>query len=518
MLTVAYATQTRLRLERIDASEFATDGTLKVYASVVELEGNVVEDKAAPQFTLKVNGKSVGKPEKATRFSTAGEPLDLVLVVESSALYGPQKVVAPPPAPPPSPLPKNRKGAKAPKPPARTPGKRGQKTPPAAPTPSAPSVKHSGEEPLDKVKDAVRQLLESLSPKVRVLVIDYGGGVTPHPPFRPAPAASGPVDELSPDDESGDLRLTDALNAALVELNKPRADAEATPRKLIVVVSDGLNSQMDRKTFRALGDMAARKHVPIHTIAFSPNDERGPLLNLGELSKRSNGTFRWARNPEDLHNQIETLADELNKQYVLTFKLDLSSLEGKTFQLVCEDLVSNVFDPTGSPVAQASRRIPWWVWAAIASALLGGFTAFVLVRRGRRPKRRFPVKTGQAAAAPPPTAQRPAATAVPVAAAASPNLRGVIIIISGSLAGQRIPLGAAPVTVGKGPSTLQVNDDPTVSTRHAQIAPDRGTFVLTDLGSTNGTFVNNQKVTQPVRLSDGDLVRFGNTQIKFRIE
>lgn len=512
-LTVAYATQTRLRLERIDASDFATDGTLKVYASVVELEGNVVEDKAPPQFTLKVNGKSVGKPEKATRFSAAGEALDLVLVVESSALYGPQKVVAPPPAPPPPPAPKNKKGAKPPKSktPSKAPSKTGRKTPLPAASPSAPAVKHTGEEPLDKVKDAVRQLLEALSPKTRVLVIDYGGGVTPHPPFRPAPAASGPVDELSPDDESGDLRLVDALNAALIELNKPRADA-ATPRRLIVVVSDGLNSQMDRKTFRAVGDLAARQHIPIHAIAFSPNDERGPLLNLGELSKRSNGTFRWARTADDLHNQIETLADELNKQYVLTFKLDVSSLEGKTFQLVCEDLVSNIFDPTGSAVAQASRRLlPWWLWAALGAGLLLAGVIVLVVRQGRRPKKRFPVKTGQSQAAP----HHP----VPVPSVPSPSsARGVIIIVSGTLAGHRIPLSAAPLTVGKGPSTLQITDDPTVSTRHAQIVPDRGAFVLTDLGSTNGTFVNNQRVTQPVRLSDGDLVRFGNTQIKFRIE
>jgi pSer/pThr/pTyr-binding forkhead associated (FHA) protein len=95
---------------------------------------------------------------------------------------------------------------------------------------------------------------------------------------------------------------------------------------------------------------------------------------------------------------------------------------------------------------------------------------------------------------------------------------GMVIVISGALSGQRIAVGAQPLTVGKGPATLQITDDPAVSTRHAQIAIDRGMFVITDLGSTNGTFVNNQRITTPVRLSDGDLVRFGNTQIKFRVE
>ena len=78
--------------------------------------------------------------------------------------------------------------------------------------------------------------------------------------------------------------------------------------------------------------------------------------------------------------------------------------------------------------------------------------------------------------------------------------------------------GAQPVTIGKGPSTLQIADDPAVSTRHAELALRGGVFVVTDLGSTNGTFVNNQRITQPTRLGDGDLLRFGNTQMKFRAE
>jgi pSer/pThr/pTyr-binding forkhead associated (FHA) protein len=104
--------------------------------------------------------------------------------------------------------------------------------------------------------------------------------------------------------------------------------------------------------------------------------------------------------------------------------------------------------------------------------------------------------------------------AAPVRAATS----GVLIVVSGALAGQRITVGAQPVTIGKGPSTLQVSDDPTVSTRHAELVLRGGAFIVTDLGSTNGTFVNSQRISQPTRMSDGDLLRFGNTQMKFRTE
>ena len=43
-----------------------------------------------------MNGKTIGRPEKSQQFQGAGEPLDLVLIVESSALYGPKKIVVPP--------------------------------------------------------------------------------------------------------------------------------------------------------------------------------------------------------------------------------------------------------------------------------------------------------------------------------------------------------------------------------------------------------------------------------------
>ena len=510
----ADASKPRLRLERIDASSFESDGTVRVFASVVELEGTVDDGRAAPSFVLEMNGKKVGRPEKMQQFQGAAEPLDLVLVIESSALYGPPKVVVPPP-PPPAPKgkhePKTKRSAK------------GNKIAPEVLKQMVPT----GGEPLDKVKDAVHALLEGLSPRVRVLMIDYGADLTAHTPFRPAAALESDVDDLAPDGDAGDLSLSRALDAALVQLNKPRPDGKLA-RRLIVVISDGLNSQMDRKTFKTLGDQAARAHVPIHTIAFSPTDERGPLLNLGEISKRSNGTFRWARTADDLRAQIDTLTDELNKQYVLTYKIDARSLEGRTFQLRSEDLVSNalVYDSSGGSfgyVPATRPLVPWWLWALAGVVLFGGAAAAIVARRPKKQMKFSPYKN---TAAPTATAQRPAPQPMqplqPVGQTAPQPARaptrGLLIVVSGALAGTRVDVGAQPVTVGKGPSTIQVADDPTVSTRHAEVALRGGAFVVTDLGSTNGTFVNNQRIAQPTRLGDGDLLRFGNTQMKFRAE
>ena len=488
-------------------------------ASVVELEGAVDDGRAAPSFVLKMDGKTIGRPEKSQQFQGAAEPLDLVLIVESSALYGPKKIVVPPPPPP---LPKGKRDKSA-KP--KAPRGKGNKLAPAV-----KQVVPAGDEPpLDKVKDAVRALLDGLSARVRVLLIDYGADLTPHTPFRPAAAVEPDLDDLSPDGDAGDLALSRAIASAVVQLNKPRDDGKSA-RRLIVVISDGLNSQMDRKTFKTLGDTAAKAHVPIHTIAFSPTDERGPLLNLGEVSKRSNGTFRWARTAEDLRAQIDTLTDELNKQYVLTYKIDVRSLEGRTFELHCEELTSNAltYDSSGGSfgyVPATKPLVPWWLWALAAIVIGGGAIAIVIARRAPKKAMKFsPYKNAAHGASPtapaaPQSAPRPA---VPPQVAPTPVVRaptrGVLIVVSGELAGRRVDVGAQPITIGKGPATLQISDDPAVSTRHAELALRGGAFVVTDLGSTNGTFVNSQRIAQPTRLGDGDLLRFGNTQMKFRTE
>ncbi|MFQ5557715.1 MAG: FHA domain-containing protein, partial [Acidimicrobiales bacterium] len=58
-------------------------------------------------------------------------------------------------------------------------------------------------------------------------------------------------------------------------------------------------------------------------------------------------------------------------------------------------------------------------------------------------------------------------------------------------------------------------DDPNISRNHAEIRPDGTGFVITDLGSTNGTKVNGARITRH-RLVDGDRVSLGATVLDFR--
>jgi ABC-2 type transport system ATP-binding protein len=90
-----------------------------------------------------------------------------------------------------------------------------------------------------------------------------------------------------------------------------------------------------------------------------------------------------------------------------------------------------------------------------------------------------------------------------------------LAIVEGREAGREFPVTGTTL-IGRDPSADVVVADSEVSTRHASVAPDDGGVALEDLGSTNGTFVNGQRVTGPLRLQAGDRIQLGATVLEVR--
>jgi hypothetical protein len=79
------------------------------------------------------------------------------------------------------------------------------------------------------------------------------------------------------------------------------------------------------------------------------------------------------------------------------------------------------------------------------------------------------------------------------------------------LADHAVPLGEQPLTVGRASNNAVVLADETVSWHHAQIWIEGGVAWLRDLGSRNGTFLNDERVVGSTPMADGDVVRIGAT-------
>jgi len=94
------------------------------------------------------------------------------------------------------------------------------------------------------------------------------------------------------------------------------------------------------------------------------------------------------------------------------------------------------------------------------------------------------------------------------------NESWVLAIDSGERAGERLQL-VPEVRIGRSPQCeLKLNDD-FVSGIHAVLRHrSDGSWVITDAGSTNGTFVNTTKITEPTKVGLSDIIRIGDVQLR----
>ena len=92
------------------------------------------------------------------------------------------------------------------------------------------------------------------------------------------------------------------------------------------------------------------------------------------------------------------------------------------------------------------------------------------------------------------------------------QLPKTLTVTHGKQAGLQLPLGEG-ILIGRASDCQLLLDDDYVSTRHARISRTPTGYQVEDLGSTNGTFVNNQRVTAPTPFGIEDTLRIGRTMM-----
>ena len=130
----------------------------------------------------------------------------------------------------------------------------------------------------------------------------------------------------------------------------------------------------------------------------------------------------------------------------------------------------------------------------------------------RRSRNRAAKRGGRSPAPAPGPAPQPAAARHPPAASPPHSL----VITSGAMQGMVIALGTAPITLGRSGDNTVVLEDDFASGHHARFVPSGGRWYVEDLGSTNGTFIGEQRLTSPVPVSPGTAVTVGHTTMELR--
>lgn len=124
--------------------------------------------------------------------------------------------------------------------------------------------------------------------------------------------------------------------------------------------------------------------------------------------------------------------------------------------------------------------------------------------------------SGQARVATPPPARRRGKGTGSQPAARATSGPTQLVVTEGGLTGTRIGLTGAPVLIGRANDSTLVLEDDYASTRHARISLQDGTWVVEDLGSTNGTYLGQRKLDGPVQLEPGVPLRIGKTVLELR--
>jgi hypothetical protein len=461
MLTAGSASAgDKLRLERMDLTK---SPTLKLYLTFLDGEGRAITGRAKEDFKIVIDSADQGAAMGLQTFDESKEPINVAIVVEVG--------------------------------------------PPMAPV-------------LDDLKRSIAALCDSLPPKSKVALLGYAADTKYLTEALGSPAdAESAAKTMNIDNDNPEMHMMGAVRAALDKLGTAPKDE----RKLIVIFSDGLDVDMDARTFTSIGKRAQEAGVVIDTIGLNEFDP-AKLRNLGILAKQSIGVERVCKSATDISNHFNNIIDEVKKQYVATFDVPLAGGDGKTHNFAAtanngREQYSNNIDAKlpkpVRPITQKGGGSHWWLWLLIGLGAIGliGLIAWLVFRE--KPEQ-MPEEEPVAAAAPAAAPAGPMKTmALNVNVSGGAPAVGWIVATSGKHADQTFKLKPSRTLIGTGSDCDVKVEDQFMSSHHCEVRFENGNFKLFDLGSTNGIVVNDKKVREH-ELIDNDLFRLGRTEFKFK--
>jgi pSer/pThr/pTyr-binding forkhead associated (FHA) protein len=113
------------------------------------------------------------------------------------------------------------------------------------------------------------------------------------------------------------------------------------------------------------------------------------------------------------------------------------------------------------------------------------------------------------------------ASVPPRASAGTRKKRGqrgprTLVVTAGPLTGTKITLSDQPILIGRADDSTLVLTDDFASSRHARLTNRGGQWYVEDLGSTNGTYLDQQRVQGPLLVGPGQPIRIGQTALELR--
>ncbi|MCS6983545.1 MAG: VWA domain-containing protein [Leptospiraceae bacterium] len=301
-------------------------------------------------------------------------------------------------------------------------------------------------------------------------------------------------------------------------------------RDAIIIFTDG-REETSLIKMDDLVQRVERLQVPVFVAG---TGHRQKLKALTRLAKLSGGEAYHAASFQDLKKIFQLLQVIFQTNYIISYESKAEFRADKTqsellVQIVLPDASGKTYTEEDRyffyipelkkpiPVIEKSPLImPWDIrylfFLTGLSVLLLLVVIYLLLRHRKRTQESSlpPVEVEQS------SPREKKAEAVKPSQILPPTLQAYLVEKEGPHAGRRYRIGQSPIKLGSSQESDIVIQDGAVSLRHAMIEYRDGHFILYDLISENGTYLNGKKLLRPKRLHDFDEIQLGLTKFIFR--
>ncbi|MDB4959469.1 MAG: domain containing protein [Myxococcales bacterium] len=313
--------------------------------------------------------------------------------------------------------------------------------------------------------------------------------------------------------------LVQGITSGIAELSKV-----STARKALIVIGDGndTNNETAKGSLNDLRKQAQKQNIQLFGIIY-----KSAVSSEGAVITTMIPTARAVNSIDGIQSELSAIIARMGERYYLTFPgWDPKIENGLPWDGKDHDLTIKIdqqelepFSLTLAPVWNPPSKggFPWLILVGVLVGLILLIVIGVKVFGAKPAPAPMPVPMPMAAAPAPPKPAGPMKTVMIGVGGDQEGfpIVGWLVALNGVNAYQTYRLKPGMTKIGTAPPSDMVVNDGFMSTEHCQIACAPGGFTLIDNGSTNGSYVNDRKVSKH-ELVDNDTVTLGKTNFKFK--
>ncbi len=303
-------------------------------------------------------------------------------------------------------------------------------------------------------------------------------------------------------------------------------DKLAGYRKILVVLGDGTGQEEDITA--GLKDRIAKlrdRQAETFTIYYDVNASQSPM-GLNSMKLLGYSGHKHASSRENFESFAKQFAETIGARYYVDFPGCTSGAtpacfthDGQEHEFIVSvgdkesDIIALVTTKWDKPVVEESSL--WWLWLLIAVVVIAVIVVVFIIVRGRQQIIQPPPLEPEFEEPAPPQAAAHKTKMIDIGNNSGMPIVGWLVPLDGPNQYQTFKLLQGVTTIGSGGECNVVIDDTFMSGVHAEIVCSPTGFVLNDGGSTNGTYVNEARVSTH-ELVDNDMLTMGKTPFKFK--